>query len=116
MFSWTPTSQVQKPGLRDRSVAVLPRRSICLPGRDQNLKLVNHRESLLDMFACARRVVLSHRYSPCQIQGERMHMWIGGRPRGLKKTVSRSACVLRVRSAVPSCLRIAENVGFLFAA
>src|SRR6266850_414677 len=57
----------------------MPRSSIDLPGRDQNLKLIKNRE--------------------------RLQMRIGGRQRGLKKTVSCAACVRDVSGQEPGIAR-----------
>src|SRR2546421_40752 len=56
----------------------LPRRSINLPGRNENLKFVNDREGLLNRLPRALQIVLGHCYSRLQIPGECLQMGIGG--------------------------------------
>src|SRR4030095_6645978 len=83
----------------------LPRRGIDLPGCNQNLKLINNREGLLNRFPCAFEVVLSHCQSRLQIPSERLQMGIGGGQRGLKKTVSRGAGAREVSQHKPGIAR-----------
>src|SRR6266403_2539129 len=85
--------------------AQLPRRGIDLPCRDQNLKLINSCYGLLDVFPCARRVVLSHRYTRLQNPRECLQVRIGDRQRGLKKTVSCAACIHDVSGQEPGIAR-----------
>src|SRR6266403_2673287 len=83
----------------------MPRSSIDLPGRDQNLKLIKNRERLLNRFPRTMQIALSHRHSGLQIPSERLQMRIGGRQRGLKKTVSCAACVRDVSGQEPGIAR-----------
>src|SRR4030095_13279837 len=83
----------------------LPRRGISLPGCDQNLKLINNREGLLNRFPCTLEVVLSHRDSGLQIPSERLQVGIGGGHRGLKKPVGRSAAPREVSQHKPGIAR-----------
>src|SRR5215467_5388605 len=74
-----------------QALVQLPRCGVALPGCDQNLKLINNLEGLLNRFPCTLEVVLGHRDSGLQIPSERLQVRIGRGQRGLKKTVGRSA-------------------------
>src|SRR6476660_8388077 len=85
-----------------QALVQLPRRGIALPGCDQNLKLINNRERLLNRFPCTLEVVLSHRDSGRQIPSERLQVGVGGGQRGFKKTVGRSAGPREISRHKPS--------------
>src|SRR5260370_973827 len=56
----------------------LPRRSVDLPGRHKNFKLLHNREGLLKIFPSPHPVLLSHRYSRLHLPGKCLQMGISG--------------------------------------